>query len=153
VTLVGHDPTGWQVDPESGIVYVLRGVPIGVVSSSGYLQSGGRGVWHSLHRVVWEACVGPIPDGFWINHLNGVKTDNRLLNLEVCTPGENLAHAHANNLRPSGVSGPSHWCYKVTPEVKSEILRLLGEGLTGAAVARRFGLSGKTISRVRRGVR
>ena len=33
------------------------------------------------HRVVWEEANGPIPDGYVVHHMNGVKTDNRLENL------------------------------------------------------------------------
>src|SRR6266853_3339920 len=44
------------------------------------------------HRLVWEAFNGVISEGVEINHKNGVKTDNRLENLELLTRSENLKH-------------------------------------------------------------
>ena len=38
-----------------------------------------------MHRYVWENEVGPIPQGWDIHHINEVKSDNRLENLE-CLP-------------------------------------------------------------------
>ncbi len=35
------------------------------------------------HRYVWEKEYGPIPKGFDIHHINGIRTDNRLENLEI----------------------------------------------------------------------
>ena len=43
----------------------------------------------SVHRLVLEAFVGPIPAGMEIDHINGIKDDNRLVNLRVATPKEN----------------------------------------------------------------
>lgn len=40
----------------------------------------------SIHRLVWEAFNGPIPEGMQVNHINEVKTDNRLENLNLLTP-------------------------------------------------------------------
>ena len=47
----------------------------------------------SAHRVVAEAFIGPI-DGLEINHRNGVKTDNRVANLEITTRSENVNHSY-----------------------------------------------------------
>ena len=44
----------------------------------------------SVHRLVWTAFNGPIPEGLQINHLNEIKSDNRLENLSLCTPKENM---------------------------------------------------------------
>lgn len=38
-----------------------------------------------VHRLIWEAFNGPIPEGMQVNHKNEIKTDNRLCNLEICT--------------------------------------------------------------------
>ena len=46
-------------------------------------------VSHAVH-LAW---IGPIPDGFVVDHLNGVTTDNRASNLQAVTPAENARRA------------------------------------------------------------
>lgn len=51
-------------------------------SAAGYiyiLQPGGKYV--PEHRVIWEQAYGPLPTGYVVHHLNGIKDDNRLENL------------------------------------------------------------------------
>ena len=45
-----------------------------------------------VHRAVWEAFNGPIPEGLEINHKNCVRDDNRLENLELVTRSQNNLH-------------------------------------------------------------
>src|SRR3990167_9776089 len=50
------------------------------------------------HRLVWEAANGPIPKGHVVHHINGVKDDNRLENLEVM-PRKKHNHRHDDHDR------------------------------------------------------
>ena len=45
-----------------------------------------------VHRLVYEAFVGEIPEGYEIDHINTIRDDNRLSNLRCVTRKEN----HAN---------------------------------------------------------
>ena len=51
---------------------------------------------YKVHRLVLETFVGK--SDLVVNHKNGVKTDNRLDNLEYCTRSENSIHAVKSGL-------------------------------------------------------
>lgn len=44
---------------------------------------------YSVHRLVWEAFNGPIPEGMQVNHIDENKRNNSLDNLNLMTPSEN----------------------------------------------------------------
>ena len=50
-------------------------------------QSGFKS--YQTHRFIWECFNGLIPDGKEIDHINNIKSDNRLSNLQLLTPKEN----------------------------------------------------------------
>ena len=51
----------------------------------------GNAKWYLLHRVVYEAVTGEyIPQGYEINHISEVKTENFFANLQLVTHKENI---------------------------------------------------------------
>ena len=53
----------------------------------------GRYIKMAVHRAMWEAFIGPIPEGMELNHKNLNRADNRLENFELLTHRENVQHA------------------------------------------------------------
>lgn len=68
--------------------------------SNGYLSvdlgRDGKIKTRAVHRIVAEAFLPAEPGKTQVNHKNLNKLDNRPVNLEWCTPGENIRHAHEN---------------------------------------------------------
>lgn len=63
------------------------------INSNGYYQVGlcknSKVKRYMVHRLVYEAFNGQIPEDLQVNHINEVKTDNRLENLNLMTCKEN----------------------------------------------------------------
>ena len=53
------------------------------------MKENGKVKFFKVHRLVYEAFYGEIPNGMQVNHINEIKTDNRLENLNLMTPKEN----------------------------------------------------------------
>lgn len=52
-----------------------------------------------IHRVVASAFLGETKGNMQVNHMNGIKTDNRASNLEYCTLHQNLLHSYKMGLK------------------------------------------------------
>jgi hypothetical protein len=83
------------------------------LQSKGYMQiilsSNGIKKHLTIHRLVAEAFIFNPNNLPCINHLNGIKTDNRTINLEWITHSNNHKHAYRTGLR----TAPKNGCKKV----------------------------------------
>jgi len=58
------------------------------------LRINGESKTKSIHRLIAETFIPNIKNKPAINHKNGIKTDNRIQNLEWVTYSENMLHAY-----------------------------------------------------------
>ncbi len=89
------------IDAVRGLVFASKSntprVPAGCRTVKGYLRicvnTDGRRRHIMAHRVVWVSVYGPVEDGWQIDHLNGQKDDNRIMNLEAVLGAVNMKRA------------------------------------------------------------
>jgi len=100
----------FSYDPHTGVLTRIKktsgrrggiGETVGSPCGQGYLQM--RFFRKTLvHRVIWVMVYGVDISNLEIDHINGIKTDNRLSNLRSATHSENVANKHG---RPKTVTG------------------------------------------------
>jgi len=57
------------------------------------------------HRVAWIVVHGEIPEGMTVDHINGVKGDNRIANLRLATDCQNSYHRPRKSNNVTGYKG------------------------------------------------
>lgn len=109
---IGHNR--YAVD-ESGDVYLLdgKGIKKFSVDRDGYKMytfhmGAGRMTTRRAHRVVWEAHNGPIPEGMTVDHINGKRGDNRLVNLRLMLPADNVREGRSSPFSFKSPDGVVH---------------------------------------------
>lgn len=94
--------SGYEIYPEEGKVFSLKTNKfIGAPNDDGYYKvtlTDDNGEQHSFRRcrLIWTAANGAIPENMQINHKNEVVWDDRLENIEICTPAYNCNYGTRN---------------------------------------------------------
>ncbi len=103
----------------------------------------------TVHRLIASAFLGDIV-GKTVNHVNGIKDDNRPENLEICTNVENMRHAYSTGIRSNPFGEDANNSKLSYSEVK--IIRKYLSIISNANLGLMFGVSRSTISKIRSGV-
>ncbi|MCL1658629.1 NUMOD4 motif-containing HNH endonuclease [Elizabethkingia miricola] len=119
-----------------------------------WLIQDGVKVMKSVHRLVLEAFIDNPYSKPQVNHINGVKTDNRLVNLEWCTQSENIRHMLRTGLRTVFTKTPESVA-KTKEKLNKKVINIkTGEVFESAIyVAEKFNIKRSTLIHYLRGTR
>jgi hypothetical protein len=137
-----------RYDPETGLIYwiakgggMIKKKAAGTLLSSGYIGIFiGSKRWQA-HRIAWALHHGDWPKE-QIDHINGIRTDNRACNLREATNSQNGKNLGLSKANKSGVKGvcfeqyTSRWKATIRVDGKSISLGRFGS-IEDAVVARK----------------
>ena len=86
--LFNYDAKTGSLTHKRNVSQVKIGDEVGCIHSSGYRICSVDDKKYRVHRLIWVLVNGYAPD--FIDHINGVRSDNRIENLRNVTVKENM---------------------------------------------------------------
>ena len=145
----------YEANPEGLVRHIKRKKNIGRLTNSGYIVIGlshhGIVKDYQKHRFIFECFNGKINDvKLVVDHINNIKTDNRLENLQLITQSENMKklqrkgknlpaiRVQAININ-SGESFDYHSIYACSKilDIECASIRYVLKGLTKTATSKK----------------
>jgi DNA-binding XRE family transcriptional regulator len=105
------------------------------------LRKDGKTIDYTVHRLVAKTFLDCI-DGMDVNHINGERVDNSLVNLEIVSRSQNILHGMFVNK-----NGNAKFTHEQAEEIKSRVA--MGE--RQCDIAKEFNVFKQTINQIIRG--
>lgn len=94
----------FDYDPATGVLSWKDGRVINRKHQRGYILVHMNGRGYLAHRIIWLMVRGEWPEAL-IDHINGVPSDNRTINLRAATIAQNAANRRAQKSRSLPLKG------------------------------------------------
>lgn len=99
-----------------------------------------------VHRLVAETFIENIKNSSSVNHINAIKTDNRVENLEWCSHLENMQHARKLKLI-NPAKGEGHGMSKLTNQ---QVITIRNDNRSLKEIAKDYGVSPGLVGFIKR---
>jgi hypothetical protein len=120
-------------------------------NKKGYLVAkltiNSKGIEYRVHRLVAMAFISNPKNKEQVNHINGVKDDNRVENLEWATNLENIRHAYKNKL--IGRSGVKNSHAKLS---ELQVIEIRNSQLSYLELATIYNVNKPCIYKIKKGI-
>ena len=106
----------WKVtlysDGDKGVLLCSIGDEAGSLEPNGYWRTSLKRQRYGVHRIVWEIHNGKIPDGLFVDHIDGNRSNNKIANLRLATHHQNNTNSKLSKNNTTGVRGVKYREYK-----------------------------------------
>lgn len=103
---------------------------------------------HNIHRLVASAFIPNCENKRTVNHKNGIKTDNRVENLEWATYSENIKHAYDNGLKERKATSFAENHHKTNLK-NTDVVDIYNSTLSTKELSIKYGISYDVIQKIR----